>query len=93
MSRIKIPRTHKLKILPKYFQACVKGYKNFEIRKNDRDFKVGDKIELREFEGGKFTEKVIKGQITYITDYEQQDGYVVFAFKKFAVLDGRSWAG
>ncbi|MEG0259568.1 MAG: DUF3850 domain-containing protein [Lysinibacillus sp.] len=36
--------THDLKILPEYLEAVVSGKKTFEIRKNDRDFQVGDRI-------------------------------------------------
>lgn len=36
--------THTLKVLIKYADAIVNDTKTFEIRKNDRNFKVGDKI-------------------------------------------------
>lgn len=36
--------THTLKVLIKYADAILNGTKTFEIRKNDRNFKVGDKI-------------------------------------------------
>lgn len=36
--------THTLKIYKKYADAVMSGAKTFEIRKNDRNFKVGDKI-------------------------------------------------
>lgn len=36
--------THTLKICKKYADAVMIGTKTFEIRKNDRNFKVGDKI-------------------------------------------------
>lgn len=74
--------THKLKILPEYFEAVIKGLKTFEIRKNDRDYKVGDKIVLREYNGRKYTGREVLAHIRYITDYEQKEGYVVFSFKK-----------
>lgn len=35
---------HELKTLPEYFELVRKGIKNFEVRKNDRDFKVGDML-------------------------------------------------
>lgn len=64
-------KTHDLKILSCYFDAQVKGLKNFEIRKNDRDFKVGDSIVLNELEQlglGKYEETGRRAflEITYI---------------------------
>lgn len=41
---------HYLKCWPSYFEANMMGDKTFEIRKNDRDFKVGDVIELRHYD-------------------------------------------
>ena len=41
---------HTLKIWPEYYDAVENGIKTFEIRKNDRDFKVGDTIRLREYD-------------------------------------------
>jgi len=40
---------HDLKTWPLYFAAVSSGKKTFEIRKNDRDFKVGDILILKEF--------------------------------------------
>lgn len=40
---------HALKILPSYFEDVVSGKKTFEIRKNDRDYKVGDLLALNEY--------------------------------------------
>ena len=39
--------THELKLDVKYFNDVKLGFKNFEIRKNDRDFQVGDILEMR----------------------------------------------
>lgn len=44
------PRTHRLKTWPQYFRAVKRGEKRFEVRRNDRDFRVGDRLELVEFD-------------------------------------------
>lgn len=36
--------THRLKVLIKYADAIMNGTKTFEVRKNDREYEVGDKI-------------------------------------------------
>ncbi|MBD5585525.1 MAG: DUF3850 domain-containing protein [Clostridia bacterium] len=42
---------HHLKTMPEYFQATIDGRKNFEVREDDRGFKVGDNVILEEYEG------------------------------------------
>ncbi|MBV1843600.1 DUF3850 domain-containing protein [Photobacterium ganghwense] len=67
-------KLHDLKIKTEYLTAILDGDKTFEIRKNDRDFKVGDRVRLND---GKHYLVI---RIKYITDFAQQDGYVVFSF-------------
>ncbi len=80
---------HVLKILPEYYEPVSEGIKKFEIRKNDRDFKVRDYIVLREWDGKRYTGKYYTGRISYILDDPDyvKDGYVVFSFYKV------SWIG
>ena len=41
--------THELKTWPIFYQAIWEGNKTFEVRKNDRNFKVGDQLILKEW--------------------------------------------
>jgi len=41
---------HKLKTWNPYFSDIVEGKKTFEIRKNDRNYKVGDQLLLQEYD-------------------------------------------
>ena len=75
--------THELKILECYATAKINGEKLFEIRDNtDRGFQKGDRIKyipvdnlgltiLHDIENKEY-------EITYVTNYEQKEGWVVF---------------
>lgn len=82
-SNLKTHHVHLLKIFPEYYDAQLLDLKNFEIRKDDRDFRVGDEIWLREFDPktNEFTGRDLSRVITYITDYQQKPGYVVLGTK------------
>lgn len=67
-------RHHNLKIETQYLHDIIYDVKQFEIRKNDRCFQVGDHVCVSD--GERYANLVIK----YITDYEQKDGYIVFGF-------------
>lgn len=74
---------HELKILPRYFQPVLDGAKPFEIRDNsDRNFQEGDTVTLNEWDGERYTGRSAKRQITFVTEYAQQPGYVVFGMKE-----------
>lgn len=77
--------THELKILPQYFQAVWDGSKNFELRKNDRDYKVGDHLVLREYRDGVYTGSFLKVIVTYIlkdcTEYGLDKDYCILNFR------------
>lgn len=79
--------THALKTWPAYFQAIESGSKRFEVRKADRNFKVGDRILLQEYNS---TEKVYTGKewdgvITFLMDDPEfvKKGFVVFGIKEY----------
>ena len=75
--------THELKTWPEYFLPVIKGKKRFEIRKNDREFQVGDKVWLKEWDPKRecFTGMAVKFDITYITDFGQPKGQIVMGIE------------
>lgn len=74
-------KEHILKIAPEYFEAVENGSKTFEIRVNDRDFKQGDLVILKEYikERDEYTGDVLTRKIGFVTDFAQINNYVVFS--------------
>lgn len=65
---VKDDRRHKLKLAKMFFDDVRLGRKSFELRKNDRDYQIGDILELREMDNGEPTGRVIEKKITYILE-------------------------
>jgi hypothetical protein len=68
--------THILKVWPGEYDAVAQKRKTHEVRRNDREFAVGDLLVLKEFipagedltKGeGRFTGRAVLRRITYIT--------------------------
>lgn len=76
-------KIHELKTLPKFFKAQVTGNKQFEVRKNDRDFQVGDILILKEWDNG-YTGAEVNVIVTYmLKDFiGLKDGYVVLGTRQ-----------
>ena len=74
---------HYVKILTRYFMDVERGIKTFEIRFNDRNYKVGDFLHLQEFCGGEYTGRVIQKEICYMIDSPEycKEGFVVLGLK------------
>lgn len=82
-------KLHEIKLMSEYAKAKASGLKPFEIRKNDRDYKVGDLVRYIVPDDKDLNRRFAKVlyQILYITDYEQKDGYVVFSDRYVSTLD------
>lgn len=75
--------THELKILPEFFEAICTGEKHFEVRKDDRPYKVGDFLLLKESAGHGYTGREIRVGITYILRDRNycKDGFCIMSIK------------
>ena len=82
-----IMTTHHLKTLPEYFELVIIGIKTFELRKNDRNFKIGDELILHEYDkdGCGYTGRIGSFIINYILEnYDAiAPGYVIIAIKPY----------
>lgn len=91
--------THDLKTWPAPFKEIWNGNKLFEFRKNDRNFKIGDFLNLREWDPKteRYSGRAIKAEITYIlkSGYGLPEGYCVmsldpnFMHSEVIIYDGR----
>ena len=65
---------HQLKIEKEFFEDIIDGNKTFELRVNDRDFRVGDILGLNVIdENGKETGWCTLAEVTYILDEDRTD--------------------
>lgn len=87
-------KTHKLKTDMAVFQAVKRGVKRFEIRKDDRDYSVGDELILQEtqFTGEEmasgspliYTEQTYRCLVEYIMRgpvYGLEDGWIIMSIR------------
>lgn len=67
--------THELKCWPKFWDPLRFGTKNFEVRKNDRNFKEGDPVIFEEWdpETGGYTGRRLHRVIRYILRPDEID--------------------
>lgn len=75
---------HYLKILPQYYMAVENGTKTFEVRFNNRGYKVWDILHLQEFVPPEtYTGRELYREVTYVLDDGAycKEGFVVMGFK------------
>lgn len=65
---------HEFKVKPEQIGAILRGEENFVIRRNDRDFQVGDRIRLLD------KERYIVVRIKYTTEHAVREGFIAFSF-------------
>lgn len=72
---------HRLKTWPEYFDMVIGDFKPFEVREDDRDFKVQDYLVLEEWcpIEKEYTGRCVTRQIVYITDFAQKPNHVVMS--------------
>lgn len=79
-------KIHELKTWPDYFFRVFAGQKNFEIRKNDRDFQIGDTLVLREWspDTKEYTGREVNKEVTYILhggNFGIEAGYCILSLQ------------
>lgn len=89
---------YQLKIRPEYFHDVVSGKKPFEVRFNDRNYKVGDYLALNECSDSGYTGRSCLVRVTYVLDDETfcKSGFVIMGIdmcelKIWPLLRTDSW--
>lgn len=59
---------HDVKTASNFFEDSKSGKKPFELRKNDRGYKVGDFLKMRKYKDGEYTGETIRKEITYVLE-------------------------
>ena len=80
-------KEHELKTWPNGFEAIWGGLKRYEMRRDDRGFEVGDRLDLREWipQTEHYTGRHIVAQVVYVTragDFPGlQEGFCIMALQ------------
>lgn len=61
-------KVHEVKLAAMYYDDVKDGKKTFELRKNDRNYKEGDKLHMLEFKDGRHTGRTISADIVYLLE-------------------------
>ncbi len=89
-------RTHDLKVHPRFMDALLDGTKNFDVRRDDRFFAVGDTLRLVEWDGKRMScvcdrdecfsrGRVALRRVSFILpggDYGIERGFVVLGLER-----------
>lgn len=77
-------RRHHLKIAKMFFDAVDTGKKSFELQKNDRNYQIGDILELHEMSDGEETGRATEKQVIYILEGFKglEEGYCILGLEE-----------
>lgn len=90
MNKVEVPgsksdeRRHRLKLAKMFFDAVDTGNKSFELQKNDRNYQIGDVLELHEMSDGEETGRVTEKQVIYILEGFKglEEGYCILGLSE-----------
>ncbi|MFX1481128.1 MAG: DUF3850 domain-containing protein [Promethearchaeota archaeon] len=80
-------KIHELKVWPECFDLLLEGKKTFEIRKNDREFALGDLLVLKEYDSPtkSYTGREVRFYIIYMLANSSfmKDGFVIMSLERY----------
>lgn len=73
---------HELKILPPHYGPVSRRLKTAELRKNDRNYEIGDHLHLMEWGGTDYTGRRIMAVVRHVADVGAlAPGYVLLSIE------------
>lgn len=81
--------THNPKTVQPNFDALANGSKKFELRRNDREFQVGDTLVMREYDpdAGYYSGRQVLARVDYVLQVPGsglEDGHCVMSLAAFS---------
>lgn len=77
-------KVHNIKTIQPFFNDVKSGVKRFELRLNDRNYKVGDIAKMEEWTGTEYTGNIVIHEIKYVLkdcpEYGLMPGYCIFGW-------------
>jgi hypothetical protein len=83
---------HELKCIDPYFAHVALGLKTFEVRKNDRDFNVGDVLLLSRLRRDGLTGERVRVDVVHVLEggaFGIADGYCVLGIRDPVILESK----
>ncbi len=82
-------KLHEIKIKDNYYYALIHGYKSFELRKNDRNYQVGDLIHFVDVNGNDFLNEsfnlfIITYVLKNVSEYGLNENYCILSIQKYS---------
>jgi len=80
-------KTHELKTYPEYFEQIWEGKKDWELRKNDRNYKFNDTLILKEWDWrvNEYTGREIEAVVCYVLkgvpEFGLMSGYCILSLR------------
>lgn len=82
-------KVYQIRMGTSLFEEVISCERTFELRKNDKNYKKGDILEMMEFKDGRYTGRTVRVLVTYIlTEFTGlADGYCIMQIKLMETED------
>jgi hypothetical protein len=88
------PTQHELKTWPEFFEPVFQGVKTFELRKDDREYREGDELWLREWQPMKgYTGRDCWRVVTYLKraeDFHWEAGVLAPGYVLMGIIESKA---